>query len=383
MDIESLLAVDASLAPSGALLETTVAGRYTFMMPGSRRRRADEQHDELPSIRALVAEDDPNFRAWMAVLLRSHGVEASEAADGTQALERLLGEHHDLLICDLNMPRMHGLDLIREVRAHPKLAHLYAITLTGQEDLESKIAALTAGFDDFLNKSCTEIEVIAKIIAAKRVLARSAALSAAATEWQALASRDELTGVASRRRLIHEADSALAQGRSIGLVILDVDDFKPVNDRFGHLTGDRILHDIGGLFLRRTRANELIARYGGDEFVLLACDLAVDDLPGAAERLAQEIETLKWTSGDEMFGVTVTTGIAHSQLIENPTLERLLDVADRDLYARKWMKKHPAGAATAALYEYPGRYAPGTVVRMPQAEHKSPERARGSAGDEN
>lgn len=339
------------------------------MMPAARRRRADE-HDEPFSIRVLVAEDDPNFRAWIAVLLRAHGLVVDEAADGAAALEILVRSHFDLLICDLHMPRMNGLDLIREVRADPKLSHLYAITLTAHDDLESKIAALTAGFDDFLNKSCTEIEVVARIVAAKRMLARNAALSAAATEWQALASRDELTGVASRRRLIHDADLALANGKSVGLVIIDLDDFKPVNDRFGHLMGDRILHDIGGLFLRRTRANELIARYGGDEFVLLACDLAVEDLAGAAERLAQEIETLRWTAGDEIFGITVTTGVAHSQLIESATLERLLDVADRDLYARKWVKKHPSELGASQLYEYPGRYAPGTVVRLPHSERE-------------
>lgn len=337
------------------------------MMPSTRRRRADE-HDDQFSIRVLVAEDDPNSRAWISVLLRAHGLVVTEATDGQAALETLLGSHHDLLICDLNMPRLGGLDVIREVRADPKLSHLYAITLTAQDDLESKIAALTAGFDDFLHKSCTEIEVVARIVAAKRMLARHAALSAAATAWQALASRDELTGVASRRRLIHDADIALSKGHAVGLVIIDLDDFKPINDRFGHLTGDRILHDIGGLFLRRTRANELISRYGGDEFVLLVCDLEVEDLAGAAERLVQEIETLRWTAGDEIFGVSATTGVAHSTLIESPTLERLLDVADRDLYARKWIKKHPDEPPAPQIYEYPGRHAPGSVIRMPHVE---------------
>lgn len=345
------------------------------MMPASRRRRADDRPDEPPAIRGLLAEDDPNFRAWLAVLLRTHGLDVSEAGDGLEALEALRRKPHDLLICDLLMPRLSGLDLIREVRADPALSNLYAITLTAQDDLESKITALTAGFDDYLHKSCTEIEVVARIVAAKRMLARNALLSAAATEWQALASRDELTGVASRRRLIHEADVSLAEVRPIGLIIIDLDDFKPVNDRFGHLTGDRILHDIGGLFLRRTRANELIARYGGDEFVLLVRDLPVDDLAGAAQRLEQEIASLQWTSGDEIFGVTVTTGVAHSELIDDPTLERLLDVADRDLYAHKWMKKHPSDATPEHLYEYPGRYAPGTVVRLPRPE-PSPSQAR-------
>jgi two-component system, cell cycle response regulator len=347
------------------------------MLPVTRRRRGDESHEDVPVIRALIAEDDPNFRTWLCVLLRTHGLHVTGAVDGAEALELLSASHFDLLLCDLEMPRMSGLDLIREVRADPALSHIYAITLTSHEDLDSKIAALTAGFDDFLNKGCTEIEVVARIIAAKRMLTRNAALSAAAIEWQTVASRDELTGVATRRRLIHDAELALAERRPVGLVLLDLDDFKLVNDRFGHLTGDRILHDIGGLFLRRTRASDLIARYGGDEFVLLTRDLPVDDLPNAAERLKQEIESLSWSSGDSMFGITVTTGIAHSDLVDSPTLERLLDIADRDLYAHKWMRKHPLEPQQQSLYEYPGRHAPGSVVRLPATEASaSAERTR-------
>ncbi|MDQ3282668.1 MAG: GGDEF domain-containing protein, partial [Acidobacteriota bacterium] len=176
--------------------------------------------------------------------------------------------------------------------------------------------------------------------------------------------RDELTGVATRRMLTDEAERCIDEGRQIGLVLIDLDDFKPINDNFGHLTGDRILRDVGALFLRRTRAKDLIARWGGDEFVLLVRDLPYDDLAGAADRLVEEVEALQWTSGDILFSIGATSGVAHSSLIENGTLEQLLDVADRDLYAKKWVKKHPGERPD--LYEYPGRS--GAVVALPEAE---------------
>jgi len=344
----------------------------------TRRHGDDEAYPEPPSVRVLLVDDDPHFRAWMALLMRRLGFGVETAENGEEALRQLESGTFDLLIADYQMPRMNGMDLIRAVRDTPPLAHQYAVMLTSQDDLESKIAALTIGYDDFLTKSCTEVEVIAKVVAAKRMLARTRMLSAAANEWQTIATRDELTGVATRRTLITEGERALSEGRPIGIALIDLDDFKPINDNFGHLTGDRILSDLGGLFLRRTRANDLIARFGGDEFVLLVCDLPVDDLSGAVERLAFEVESLEWALGDISLNVRVTAGIAHSSLLETPTLEHLLDIADRDLYAKKWMKKHPG--ANAELYEYPGRTTTARIV--PLASPKPEPRQQTRAADE-
>lgn len=349
------------------------------MLNSPHRRRDDGPLPAEQSIvHVLLVDDDENFRAWLSLLMRRLGFQVTTAADGLLGLEQLRSGHFDLLISDLEMPRMNGLELIRELRATPELSHQYSVMLTSHEDLDSKVAALTTGYDDFLTKSCTEVEVVAKVIAARRMLARQRQVSAAAYEWQALATRDELTGVATRRSLVDEAERCLAEGRQIGLAILDLDDFKPINDNFGHLTGDRILRDVGALFQRRTRSNDFIARWGGDEFVLLVRDLPLEDVSGAAERLTTEISSMQWTSGDVFFAIGVTTGIAHSSLIENATLEQLLDVADRDLYAKKWVKKHPGGRPD--LYEYPsGRTA--SIVSLPASSENMPRRR--AADEEN
>ena len=324
-----------------------------MMTPLSRRRGDGDQTPEPVAVRVLVVDDDDNFRAWLSLLMRRLGFAVETADSGVSALERLTASSFDLLISDFAMPKMNGIELIQVVRATPQLAHQYAVMLTSHDDLESKISALTLGYDDFLTKSCTEVEVIAKVIAAQRMLARTRVLSAAAHEWQTIATRDELTGVATRRTLVAEAERCLAEAREIGIAVLDLDDFKPINDNFGHLTGDRILRDVGALFLKRTRADDLIARWGGDEFVLLVRDLPIDDVAGAADRLVHEVESMQWTTGDVMFRVGVSGGVAHSSLLDSPTLEQLLGVADRDLYAKKWLKKHPG--ERPELYEYPGR----------------------------
>jgi len=340
------------------------------MLPPPTRRHHD--HDtpvDPPSVRVLLVDDDENFRAWLTHLMRRLGFAVENAQDGEHALSLLRTSSYDLLVSDYQMPRVDGFDLIRTIRADAELCHQYSVMLTSRDDVESKVAALTIGYDDFLAKSCTEVEVIAKVVAAKRVVSRQRILEVAAREWEALATRDELTGISTRRTMFDHAQRHLDEGRPLGLAIIDLDDFKPINDTFGHLTGDRILRDLGALFLSRTRANDLIARYGGDEFLLLVVGLSWEDLTGAADRLVGQMEALQWTSGDVTFGITATSGVAHSSLIPNATLEQLLDAADRDLYAKKWVKKHPG--ERAELYEYPGRPNSGAVVALPQPEPAS------------
>ena len=334
-----------------------------MLNPPSRRRQ--DPPSEQASVRVLLVDDEPNFRAWLTKLMRRIGFQVENAADGEEALELLRRETFDLVISDYEMPRMDGIVLIKAIRSDPRLNEQYAVMLTSHEDLDSKVAALTAGYDDFLPKSCTELEVIAKVVAAKRLVSRHQSLLIAAREWQKLATRDELTGVATRRTLLDEAESYLREGRVVGLAILDLDDFKPVNDTYGHLMGDRILRDLGALFLARTRSSDLIARYGGDEFLLLVVDVDLEELARASERLIDEIERLQWQVAGTTVSVTSTSGLAHSALIENATLEQLLDAADRDLYAKKWVKKNPD---RAELYEYPGRSTGGSLVDIPLKE---------------
>jgi diguanylate cyclase (GGDEF)-like protein len=312
-----------------------------MVTPPARRHLDRGPAADAPTVRVLLVDDDENFRAWVSRILRGLGFAVESASDGAHALTRLRESPFDLVVSDYQMPRVDGFDLIRTIRSDPQLCHHYAIMLTSRDDVESKVAALTAGYDDFLAKSCTEVEVIAKVVAAKRLVSRQRVLELAAREWQALATRDELTGVATRRTLFEAAESHLQAGHIVGLAILDLDNFKPINDTFGHLAGDRILRDLGALFLGRARANDLIARYGGDEFLLLVIDHPLDDVIAAADRVIAEMESLHWTIGETSVTISATAGVAHSSLLLDASLEQLLDAADRDLYARKWLKKHP------------------------------------------
>jgi two-component system cell cycle response regulator len=315
------------------------------------RRRSDlPPESQGEQIRVLIAEDDENFGLWLAAVARRLGLEVTTVADGVEALDRLRADEFDLLISDLEMPRKDGLQLIAAVRAEPSISGLYAVMLTAHDSPAVKVNALTLGYDDFLAKGCTEVEVVAKVAAARRMLARQRALDADARVWRDIANQDELTKVATRRFFFEQAQRNLAERQDLGIVLFDIDEFKAINDTYGHLMGDRVLKDVGALFLRRTRSDDLIARYGGDEFVLLIAE----ETHRIAGRLLTELSELQWRVGDATLHLGVTMGLGCSTLIEEPTLERLIEAADHELYAMKWLKKHPSSVAPEA-YQYPPR----------------------------
>jgi diguanylate cyclase (GGDEF)-like protein len=233
------------------------------------------------------------------------------------------------------MPRMTGIEVIARIRAQEHTKALYAIMLTGRAEMETKLRALGAGFDDFLSKASPEAEITAKLVVARRIAARQRTLDTTVRELYGLATRDELTGVFNRRFFAAEAERLLMARCIVNVVLFDLDDFKHVNDTYGHLTGDRVLRDVGSLFDHNTRAEDLIARYGGDEFVLCVPHLEPKDLRRMVDRLAGNVRALQWSAGEETFKIGITAGLASSREMQEPTLAQLLEVADRDLYRNK------------------------------------------------
>ena len=316
-----------------------------------RRRFGTGARSDSELLRLLVVDDDPNYCAYIRALAQRIGFVVDAAGDGESALEELTRHAYDVAVIDQEMPRLTGLAVIGRMRADESARGVYALMLTGREDLETKLSALDRGFDDFMTKSSSEAELVAKLAAAKRIAARQRTLDSTARELYGMATRDELTTVFNRRFFIAETERVLAEGASLSLVLFDLDRFKEVNDTFGHLAGDQVLRDVGALFQRGTRAEDLIARFGGDEFVMVTADLPVVDVERVAVRLAEEVAALQWRVGEERFDISVTTGFASSYLLARPTLDQLLDAADRDLYKNKWTRMNPE--TRPELYEYP------------------------------
>jgi PleD family two-component response regulator len=162
------------------------------------RRRAVSQSGG-PPLRLLVIDDDENYRAYLLVLGQRLGFAVDDAVDGEAGLAKLSAGGYDVAIIDHEMPRVNGIDVIRALRGEAATQATYALMLTAHDDMTTKLAALEAGFDDFVSKSSSEKEIVAKIVASRRIAARQRTLDVAIRELYGLATRDDLTGVFNRR----------------------------------------------------------------------------------------------------------------------------------------------------------------------------------------
>jgi two-component system chemotaxis family response regulator WspR len=261
-----------------------------------------------------------------------------------------------VILQDLVMPGVEGLTLVREYRALEATRHTPIIVLSTREDPITKREAFAAGANDYIVKLPDNIELIARIRyhsqaylsrrqrdAAYRALHESQRqLMAANIELQRLSSMDGLTGLFNRRRFDEYASTewgrALREQVPLGVLLIDVDQFKRYNDANGHLAGDEVLKRVGEAIRNCCRRpGDLPARYGGDEFAVVLPGMPAKDLDAIGERLRQTVQDLKIEHGDSFAApyVTLSVGGAVTVPSEEGELLDLMAIADKNLYEAK------------------------------------------------
>ncbi len=307
-------------------------------MVATGKLRAYTDGDRARPSHILIVDDDPAARQFVADLVAREGWTSSTAGDWAEAVRLLDGDTIDLVIVDAMMRSVDGFKLTQLLRSRSR-SYVPILMLSSTSDDASREQALAVGVDDIVGKPVNSFELRLRIATLLRIRHLTSALETKTRELEAMARRDPLTGLANRRcldeRLALEVARARRYGRPLGLIMLDIDNFKRVNDDHGHLVGDRLLEFVGGLLRSAVRPSDLACRYGGEEFVVLVSDTRAEHAMVLAERLRGAFEA---HSGDlTPAGMqTISGGVSGTDVLgEEPTTDLLLDTADRALYEAK------------------------------------------------
>lgn len=290
-------------------------------------------------MRLLIAEDELISRRLLVAALARMGHDVLVAEDGRAAWEILEREDVRLVVADWEMPNMDGLELVRRIRAEANRPYIYVILLTSRGDKQDIVAGMNAGADDYVTKPWDEGELTVRLKAGMRVLALYSQLDDRNEQLRRMALVDGLTGIANRRAFdddfMRHREQARRFWRTLSLIMIDIDRFKPYNDTYGHEAGDNALRTVAQILQRDLRQVDKAYRYGGEEFV---CLLPETDETGAfivADRLRQAVfEARIAHPGNPPAGVvTVSLGVATFDMRDQG--EDLIKHADAALYAAK------------------------------------------------
>jgi len=303
----------------------------------------------------LIAEDDPIFRRVLQSWFQKweyHVTAVGNGADAWKALQA--ADAPQMAVLDWMMPGMDGIELCHKIRGHNQDTYRYVLLLTAKDDRQDVITGLNAGADDYLTKPFDADELRARVRAGKRILELQRALLNARDKLQFEASHDPLTLLFNRGAILdflqRELDRQSRNHIPLAILMADLDHFKRVNDTYGHLVGDAVLHEVARRLTGAVRSYDFVGRYGGEEFLIIfpGCDPL--SLVASAERLRHTIADRPIETSAGPIAMTLSLGCASSQpqgeIIHS--CKALLQAADTALYAAKADGRNRAVVATAA-----------------------------------
>ncbi len=279
----------------------------------------------------LVVEDDAGIRALYRAFLTMAGHEVVEVERGDEALVEARACRPDVVVLDLGLPGLDGFGVLEQLKADPRLRTVPVIISTAWDDSDSVRRAFDGGAHDYVRKPFVPDELAARVEAAAR-------LKSERDELSADASLDPLTKLPNRRALGVELEREYALARRgrppFAVLLLDVDHFKAVNDEHGHAAGDRVLEEIAGRLRRRARTSDVVGRWGGEEFLVVAPDTGLDGAVALAEDLRQAIAETPMVLGTGVATVAVTASVGVA-VWQRETVDELLGRADDAMYDAK------------------------------------------------
>ena len=310
------------------------------------------QASTLQPLTILAVDDDRSTLLVLEHLLRGLGHTVLTAGDGKAALAKAISSRPQIIISDWIMPGMDGISLCKALRQTDEGRHMYFIVLSALEQDDQLVEAFESGVDDYLTKPFTPKVLAARLRAGLRVIHLqeeaqrdnenmrrfAAELAVANRRLQQAALTDALTGLPNRRygmeRLEQEWAASQRTHRPLTCMMVDLDLFKQVNDNYGHDIGDMLLRQVANVLRKEIRAEDVICRMGGEEFLVISTDTGLVPAVHLAERLRIAAANTPLRVGTSTFHVTISVGVAQREAYMQ-RVDELLKVADNALYAAK------------------------------------------------
>jgi two-component system, cell cycle response regulator len=320
-------------------------------------------------VKVLIADDSIVSRHLLEATLRKWGYEVMVACDGAEALQILEGKDAPaLIILDWMMPGMTGLEVCRRIRARGSEPYTYILLLTSKSQKEDLIEGMDAGADDYIAKPFDQNELQVRLRAGTRLVDLQAQLLSAREALREQATRDSLTRLWNRSSILEALSRELArawrEASPLGVVMVDLDHFKHINDDHGHLAGDAMLREAARRMQNGVRQYDSIGRYGGEEFLILLPNCGEAESYAQAERLRKQLSQADVRIDETSLRITASFGVTAAVPGEPWTAEGLIRKADEALYAAK-----KSGRNRVQLLAYSSEPAPVAAAVETAAVH--------------
>ena len=301
--------------------------------------------------RILVVQADDAERLFQRALFGDAGMSVVEASTGGEALDFLAVDRPDLVVLGRSLPDMDGLDLLPRLKA-TELDYLPVLVVSHRGETVERVRGLQLGADDYLARPCDPAELLARARALLRTKETHDRIRKLQVSLEQMVVSDPLTGLHNRRflmdRLTQEMQRADRHSEPLAFAMIDLDGFKPINDQFGHVVGDKVLRAVGNAIARCVRVSDVAARHGGDEFALILPQTPAEGAMRVCERILRTIGELKLQDADGVaVKVTASMGLSYYPAEDIDTPEDLVQSADGALYGAKRSGKNRFNAVRA------------------------------------
>jgi two-component system cell cycle response regulator len=293
----------------------------------------------VEQLKILVADDSPVYRKLMEQTLPRDQYSILFAETGKSAIELFRQHRPALVITDWVMPDVTGVEVCRQIRSIAQDSYTYIIIVTSVSEKENLVESLEAGADDYLTKPFHPKELLARVGVGRRLVDLHQQIDSQNRLLKELALTDALTGLPNRRAVEDWAkgqlSAAVRHGYSFWVAIADLDNFKVVNDTYGHDAGDTVLKEFAGILKKRVRTSDICGRTGGEEFVMIFTHAEECNVGIIVARILRQLREHEFSFGSKPVQVTASFGIAGFQGKGVPDFAKLMNQADEALYAAK------------------------------------------------